>query len=334
MENLNWNGKYKRNVPCLSMLPEDCFAKILALTSPLDVCRISLVSKSFQSAAESDSIWERFLPSDYQSIMSASLTPFPDFPSKKNLYMYLCHHPLLIDAGRKSFSLEKLTGKKCYFLGARDLNIPLVDRPQYWKWISLPESRFPEVAKLKRFWSVDIEGTIRAGVLSPQTSYAAYLVYKFEDEFGFSYRPSKVSVGVFGVELDKRFAILVPEGEESIYSLPSDLENELKKVYEEAVLSNLPSDTEDNDTGLPVDIYLALQHLPLQLLPENVSNRLQLIMQRPKLRDDGWFEVELGEFYTENEDDRIEMNLEELKDCASLKTGLIVEGIEIRPRMG
>uniref|UniRef100_M1E117 F-box family protein n=1 Tax=Solanum tuberosum TaxID=4113 RepID=M1E117_SOLTU len=223
---------------------------------------------------------ERFLPSDYQSIISASLTPVPDFVSKKDLYVYLCRHPLLIDSGHKSFSLEKRSGKKCYFLGARDLDIALVDIPQYWEWTSLPESRFPEVAKLKRIWSVDI---------------------------------GEVSVGVFGVELDKRFATLVPEGEESIYNLPCDLQDELKKVYE--VLSNLPSDAEDDDPGIRDDIYLALQHLP-----ENVSNRLQLIMRRPKLRDDGWFEIELGEFYTENEDDRIEMNL---KECASLKTGLI-----------
>ncbi|KAG5581670.1 hypothetical protein H5410_052297 [Solanum commersonii] len=253
------------------MLLNDCTAEILALTSPLDVCRISLVSKSLKSVADSDSVWERFLPSDYQSIISASLTPVPDFASKKDLYVYLRHHPLLIDAG------------------ARDLDIPLVDRPSYWKSTSLPES---------------------------------------------SYRPSEVSVGVFGVELDKRFAILVPEDEESIYNLPPDLEDRLKKVYEEAVRSNLSSDAEDNDPGLRDDIYLALQHLALQLSPENVSNRLQLVMRRPKLRDDGWFEIELGEFYTENEDDRIEMNFKELKECASLKTGLIVEGIEIRPRMG
>ncbi|KAK6778059.1 hypothetical protein RDI58_024777 [Solanum bulbocastanum] len=52
MENLNYNAKYKRSVPCLSMLPKDWITKILALTSPLDVSRISLVSKSLQSTAE------------------------------------------------------------------------------------------------------------------------------------------------------------------------------------------------------------------------------------------------------------------------------------------
>lgn len=111
MENLNRNGKYKRSVSLLSMLSDDCIEEIMALTSPLDVCHISLVSKSLRSAANSDSVWERFLPSDYQSIISASSTSVPDFASKKDLYVYLCHHPLLIDAGHKAIIINEQRGK-------------------------------------------------------------------------------------------------------------------------------------------------------------------------------------------------------------------------------
>ncbi|MCD9637959.1 hypothetical protein HAX54_021518 [Datura stramonium] len=47
-------------------------------------------------------------------------------------------------------------------------------------------------------------------------------------------------------------------------------------------------------------------------------------------RDDGWFELELGEFFTGNEDDCIELRMQDVKtDCR--KQGLIVEGIEVRP---
>ncbi|MCD7451616.1 hypothetical protein HAX54_012878 [Datura stramonium] len=103
--NSNSNGECQRTRRrinnCLLMLPEDCAVKILAFTTPLDVCRFTLVSKSVQSAAESDSVWANFLPSDYQSIISASLTPVPDFLSKKDLFVYLCRNPLLIDGGRK-----------------------------------------------------------------------------------------------------------------------------------------------------------------------------------------------------------------------------------------
>ncbi|PHT93824.1 hypothetical protein T459_01706 [Capsicum annuum] len=60
-----------------------------------------LVSKSLQSASDFDSVWEKFLPSDYQSIILGSLNPIPDFTTKKELHVYLCHNPILIDVGRK-----------------------------------------------------------------------------------------------------------------------------------------------------------------------------------------------------------------------------------------
>lgn len=116
------------------------------------------------------------------------------------------------------------------------------------------------MAKLKHVWSLDISGTIRAGALSPQTSYAAYLVYKFEDEVGFNYRPSEVSIGVCDVELDQRFAVVVLEDEVSIEILPSNVEEDLKQHYGEA-LNNLPSNAEDDHLRLPDDYYLELQLL-------------------------------------------------------------------------
>lgn len=58
MKNLNWNVKYKRSVPCLSMLPKYWTMKILALASPRNVCGISPVSKSLQSGGESDFVCE------------------------------------------------------------------------------------------------------------------------------------------------------------------------------------------------------------------------------------------------------------------------------------
>ncbi|KAF3650404.1 F-box protein like [Capsicum chacoense] len=306
--------RFPSNPNIQSLLPDYCTGNILVFTSPVDVCRVSLVSKSLQSAAESDSVWEKFLPSDYESIISGSVTLIPDFASKKDLYVYLHHNPILIDAGCKSFSLEKRTGKKCYILGARDLHITWADSPQYWEWTSLPDSRFPKVAQLQHVWWLEIRGTIRVDVLSPR---AAYLVYKLENEYGFHYRPSEVSVGVLGVELDKQFATLQPEGR-----LP-----QCGRFY---ILSSRAKD----GRGLPDDIYEssvanAVRYWQGKHLREDASN-----IRLPKLRNDGWFEVELGQFYTENEDDCIEMSLKEVKDCLSHKKGLIVEGIEIRPRMG
>ncbi|XP_059310787.1 putative F-box protein PP2-B12 [Lycium ferocissimum] len=399
MENLN--GEYERTTTLL-MLPEDCTDKILAFISPLDVCHLSLVSKSVQSVADSDSVWEKFLPSDYQSIIDVSLNPNANFPlKKKDLFVYLYHNDHLIDGGRKIFSLEKWTGKKCYFSGARDLNITWGDTPKYWKWTSLQSPGLPlfqqiftfvklllmfrEVAELISVWWLEIRGTIRAGVLSPQTFYTSYLVYKLEDEYGFHHKPSEVSVEVSGVEFDKRFVFLMPEGravyippisvaedesgqpdddyEELVYPLPSGAEDEPGQPddYAESVYT-LPSDVED-DPGLADDDCEVSVYSPssdaeeepgqpdddyeesVYILPFDAEDEPRrpdydwwgqrfpevAFIQRPKLRDDGWFEVELGEFYTQNEDDCIEMSLKEVKDCVSQKQGLIVEGIEIRP---
>ncbi|RVW97868.1 putative F-box protein PP2-B12 [Vitis vinifera] len=51
----------------------------------------------------------------------------------------------------------------------------------------------------------------------------------------------------------------------------------------------------------------------------------------PYEREDGWFEVELGEFYNDGGDEEVKMSLREVKGV-HLKGGLIVEGIEIRPK--
>lgn len=80
-------------------LPEGCIALILSRTTPVDACRFSLVSKLFHSAADSDAVWERFLPSDYRSIISEC--SLPNYPSKKALYLALADHPVIIDEGKK-----------------------------------------------------------------------------------------------------------------------------------------------------------------------------------------------------------------------------------------
>lgn len=84
------------------VLPEGCIANILSLTTPPDACRLSLVCSIFRSAAESDHVWERFLPADYQAVVALSDGFSPAvIGSKKKLYLHHCDAPLLIDGGRK-----------------------------------------------------------------------------------------------------------------------------------------------------------------------------------------------------------------------------------------
>ncbi|XP_024445662.1 putative F-box protein PP2-B12 [Populus trichocarpa] len=128
----------------LNLLPEGCIANVLSFTSPLAACRLSIVSPLFRSAAETGAFWERFLPRD---LLSESDSPLL-VSSKKQLYLSLCGNPILIEDGKKSFSLEKKSGKKLYTLSARDLGIAWGDAPEYWGWTSDPGSRFSEVAHL------------------------------------------------------------------------------------------------------------------------------------------------------------------------------------------
>ncbi|XP_028085431.1 F-box protein PP2-B15-like [Camellia sinensis] len=121
------------------MLLDDCVSTILSNTLPLDACRSLSVSSSFRSAANSSIVWERLLPSDYEDIVSRSITPLK-FSSKKKIFVCLCD-PILTDGGNKRFALEKSIGLKSYILSARELSITWGYQPMYWIWKFMYGSR-------------------------------------------------------------------------------------------------------------------------------------------------------------------------------------------------
>jgi len=182
-------------------LPEDCVSKIISFTSPRDACVACSVSKTFESAVQSDSVWEKFLPPDYTSLAPRSRV----FSSKKELYFALCAH-FLIEDGQKSVWLEKASGKKCVMLAARQLWITWGKSPEYWQWISISESRFEEVAELLNVCAFEMGGSMNARYLSTGTHYSAYVVYKLRKRrYGFRDLPVQVGVGFKGQEMPKKF---------------------------------------------------------------------------------------------------------------------------------
>ena len=65
-----------------------------------------------------------------------------------------------------------------------------------------------------------------------------------------------------------------------------------------------------------------------------VLSQQQQHTSRPKEREDGWLEIELGPIFNgEGEDDELQFGLKEVKSF-SVKSGLIVAGIEIMPTRG
>ncbi|PIA36199.1 hypothetical protein AQUCO_03400246v1 [Aquilegia coerulea] len=260
----------------ISVLPEGCISTILSFTSPQDAGTSTLVSSMFKSAADSDVCWEKFLPFDIVSRSSSSDSSFNlnEFSSKKQLYLHLCDHPILLNGGKMSFNLEKKSGKKCFMIAAKELFIVWGDTPQYWTWQSQSDSRFAEVAQLVNVCWLEIKGTIKTQLLSPKTTYAAYIVVKFADDaYGLDRHPAEVLVGFVG------------EGGN------------------------------------------ASDHIVL-LDSERASGG-----QFPSDRGDGWMEVELGEFYNDQgEDGEVQMTLREVQG-GHWKSGLIVQGIELRPNL-
>ncbi|KAK9137856.1 hypothetical protein Sjap_008450 [Stephania japonica] len=319
-------------------LPEGCVANIIALTSPRDACRSSAVSSMFESAAVSDFVWERFLPSDYEEIISRSSSGSRSsssghrltFSSKKELYFYLCDHPILIDGGTKSFRVDRSSGKKIYMIGARELSIVWGGTPQYWRWTSLPEARFPEVAELVRVCWLEIKGKMDTRMLSPETAYTAYLVMKsVEGAYGFEHPPAEASVKITSTNTD-------------ITTIKNDVDGV------DWWMAN-----DQGGRSVYLDRACAMrrhfQLAPVAVAPQAIRNKelaryghsrptlftrwdIAGLVQFPVSRGDGWMEVEMGEIYIEGGDKGdVQMSLTEIKG-GHWKAGLIVQGIELRPK--
>ncbi|EOA26085.1 hypothetical protein CARUB_v10019504mg [Capsella rubella] len=188
-------------------LPVDCISNIISFTSPRDACVAASVSKTFESAVQSDTVWDKFLPSDYSSLIPPSRV----FASKKELYFALCENHVLIDDGKKSFWLEKGNGKKCIMLSPKkDMWITWVSTPQYWRWISVPEARFEEVAELLNVCWFEVRGGMSTKYLSPGTRYSAYIVFKTKDRCpNLGDVPAEATVGLVGQESSQRFIYFV-----------------------------------------------------------------------------------------------------------------------------
>ncbi|CAO2825976.1 unnamed protein product [Amaranthus hypochondriacus] len=270
-------------------LPEDCLSHILSLTSPTDVLRSSAVSKHLLTVSESDAVWEKFLPSDCHEIISRSCNPFQLSSSKKDLFLHLVRSPILLNNNTQSFGLDKRSGKKCYMLSARSLEIEWGDMLQYWDWISIPESRFPEVAELLDVCWLDIVGEIDTRLLTPNTTYGAYFVFKVDiDNFrGFNNPQMKVCAS----EFDKQGL-----SQNQLHSLQA-----VKQHYIQT---------------------------PEGWIPRSEDSPIE--------RDDGWMELEMGRYLVPgmghgvDEGLILQMIFWEVKEL-HWKSGLVVQGIELRP---
>ncbi|KAJ1695763.1 hypothetical protein LUZ63_012461 [Rhynchospora breviuscula] len=291
---LKFCGEKMGTMGDFNVLPQDCFAHVISFTSPRHACILSLLSSSFRSAVDSDVTWERFLPSDYASLLSRAVQPV-QYASKKELYLRLCDHPLQIDGGKLSFGLKKSTGAKCFTIPACKMNMPAgYGDIKYWKFISLSDSRFPKGVMLIHKITgrhTQISGRIDSKILSSHTIYAPYLIF----------RTAKA------VELDEMSFL------RSTVTI-SELSECKQKVF-----LRPPSN--------PTEFSQCKRYLYLCKTGNHT-----LDVKWPKKRIDGWMEVEMGQFYNENWEDReVEISLRVIHGL--ITAGIVFLGVEFRPKM-
>ncbi|KAL7105441.1 hypothetical protein ACP275_07G044600 [Erythranthe tilingii] len=276
-----------------NLLPEGCIANIISFTSPKDACTAAAVSVGLKSAVESDTVWERFLPPDYVEIVSGSTSPVAAYSSKKELFFLLCDSPLLLDGGKLSLRLDKSTGKKCYMLCSRQFQIAWGDNLMYWTWSSLPDSRFAEVAELQSVFWLGMRAIFQSELLSPNTNYAAYLVFKLmEDHEGLDCS-SKASIKFVreknGSEIEE-----VDKTISNVYIVPRVMGRRIRRRG--------------------------------GLSETNADDRVS------RVRSDGWLEIELGDFFI-CDGDKFDIQVQVYEtEHLNWKRGLIIEGIELRPK--
>lgn len=99
-------------------------------------------------------VWKQFLPPDY---------------------LYLSDSDIPLGYGYMSFEID---GKKCYMLGAKDLDITWQHDTRYWEREHFSESRFPEVYILRKVWAFEIHGSISVAMLSRNCTYVVYLLFQ------------------------------------------------------------------------------------------------------------------------------------------------------------
>lgn len=218
------------------------------------------------------------------------------------------------------FWLDRSTAKMGYMLSARELTIAFADEiNQHWRWVSLEDSRFTDLAELKAISWLEIRGRMDCRILSANTEYRVVFVLKFgERSYGWKELPIKFSVTTPEGEISEvaiKFSVTTPY--EEVFEMTRALvERRRRRVYRDVNDSSSESEddsTEDGDNSEADYCYY----------------------------DGGWLEVVAGEFTVRGEEDcyddddnaspYIEFCMEEV-DSGRWKGGLLVDGVRIEPK--
>jgi Phloem protein 2 len=164
------------------------------------------------------------------------------------------------------------------------------------------------------FW-LEVRGKIQSKLLSHKTKYAAYLVYKINGygSRSFSFQPQETSV-IIGEHILSQTVSLADRDEACRNTRMYRNFLRWRGVLTLPYIGDEDNDDYDDDDD------------------DDDDDETMDLARSPRLRDDGWLEVELGDFYNnEGEDGEVEMSFMEVKG-RHCKRGLLIQGIEIRPK--
>ncbi|KAI7732219.1 hypothetical protein M8C21_006102 [Ambrosia artemisiifolia] len=224
--------------------------------------------------------WGERLPRDYIHIVKWS-KDIDESMTRKEVYFVL-RKGLYINNSQQWFSISKKS-KQRLMLPARAV---LPNEGSKWNFLSLPGSRFQEVAESRDSNHLVISLEFDSQLLSTGIMYACYLIYKLPEN-------ASVFEGIIVVSFDTR-------------------------------------------AHVPVEhhVYLVTPpHTPIiELSPGERPPRTRKIKGHPKLRKDGWMEIQVCELYNGSITPHTCSEsgyLESLNEWNF--TGLLVQGIELRP---
>ncbi|KAL4557932.1 hypothetical protein LXL04_036127 [Taraxacum kok-saghyz] len=145
---------------------------------------IDELEKAFKYQEEWE--WEEKLPKNYKKIIHMSKHPVSSISTKKELHSLLSSGILLQD--EKLWFSVSMDGAKNVVISATQFSYKNV------KWRSIRKSRFAKVAKISDISNLNIQINIKTQLLTPETMYGAYLVFKFCDRRKVSNRPVYVNL--------------------------------------------------------------------------------------------------------------------------------------------
>ncbi|GKA14854.1 kinase-like domain, phloem protein 2-like protein [Tanacetum coccineum] len=168
------------------------------------------------SDSESETYWEQKFLNNYKEILNLSKDSLM-WTTKTEFYSIL-RRGFLIDNGQKVFAVDK-HGNKCLMLSAR-ATLVIDDKNSTWK--------FGKVLIITAGNRFRIKREIESKVLSPETTYAVYLVYKLPQDQLLLKAPLKTGYTGFAYLVCPRTLVVGQKLDENTYKTmnkPNKLDN-------------------------------------------------------------------------------------------------------------